>query len=137
MLWKRAALAASVVTLAMAGIGFVSAPANAAAASPNCVPNPFTNQCFTPTVSGTPWGTAGDNVRKTANAGAQLLTALPYGSYTTVYCYTFGSSVNDSTLWDFVDSVNGHTGYIADALLNTGGTVTGQVSSCVSGLTGH
>lgn len=123
-----------------------STPANALASShtaspssPKCIPSPYTGQCNSPTVSGKPWYSDGVNIRALATSDSAREGGLPGSASTTVYCYTVGQFQSNppysDDYWDYVD-YNGVTGYISDAFLNTGGTITSQVYPCVSGLHG-
>lgn len=107
--------------------------------SPECIPSPYTGQCNSSTVPGTPWYSNGVNIRALATADSAREGGLPGGASTTVYCYAVGQYQSNppysDDYWDFVD-YNGVTGYISDAFLNTGGTITSQVRPCVSGLAG-
>lgn len=110
-------------------------------ATPACTVNPYTGECNSPTVQGTPWYSNGDNMRYSATDQSSLIGhGLPGGAYATVYCYAVGQFKSNppysDNYWDF-SSYGGHVGFISDAFLNTGGTITSQVDPCVSGLHGQ
>lgn len=99
----------------------------------SCAPNPYTGTCSR-TVQGTPWGTDGSEVRSGASTSTSGLTAIPYGDWTTVWCYVKGQTVSgygatNDPYWDLV-VWNGKTGYVDDAWFDTRGTITAQVSPC-------
>jgi hypothetical protein len=102
-----------------------------------CQPNPYVDMCGSnPTVSGTPWTSNGVNVRYQPAEWASRVAGLAYGQRGTVECWAHGLSGSAFVYWDYT-VVGGHAGYIADACLNTGGTITGQVRQCRAELVGY
>ena len=79
------------------------------------------------------WGIieANANIRSGPGTGYSILNMAANQQNVTVWCYASGTVVNGNPYWDYLtDPANGTTGYIADALVYTGGDVTTQVPHC-------
>lgn len=131
--------AGTAVAASAAHAGTARSTAAVSPRTPTCVPSPYTGRCYSPTVQGTPWDSNGDNIRYAPTANSAREGGLPYGASTTVYCYAVGQYQSNppwsDDYWDFVD-YNGAYGFVSDAYLNTGGTITSQVYPCLSDLHG-
>lgn len=103
--------------------------------APLCTPSGYTGQCNSPTTSGWPEYSGGDNIRQLPSATSTIEGGLPSGVSTTVECYAIGQNEAGDDYWDFVQYTSTVSGYISDAYLATAVPIT-KLFPCKSGLVG-
>jgi surface antigen len=79
------------------------------------------------------WGIveANANIRSGPGTGYSTLNVAANQQSVTVWCYATGTVISGNPYWDYLtDPANATTGYIADALVYTGGDITTQLPHC-------